>query len=90
MKLEEVYKKASTIWWFFHKEYDSKLKESPPNSFDLVAIRLDIKDLSNKIDDGTYKKITKENIDYVLNILNIFSELSKIKFKQDFNDSNKI
>lgn len=71
-------------------EYDSKLKESPPNSFDLVAIRLDINDLSTKIDDGTYKKITKENIDYVLNILNIFSELSKIKFKQDFNDSNKI
>ena len=71
-------------------EYDSKLKESPPNSFDLVAIRLDINDLSTKIDDGTYKKITKENIDYVLNILNIFSELSKIKFKQNFNDSNKI
>jgi len=71
-------------------EYDSKLKESPPNSFDLVAIRLDINDLSTKIDDGTYKKITKENIDYVLNILNIFSELSKIKFKQKFNDSNKI
>ena len=69
-------------------EYDSKLKEYDSK---LKVIRLDISDLSTKIDDGTYKKVTKENVEYIINILNIFSELSKIKFnKQVFNDANKI
>ena len=76
-------------------EYNDKLtiflKDPPNETIDLEAIKLDIVKLSTNIDNGTYKKITKDNIEYLINILNIFSELSKIKFnKQNFNDINKI
>ena len=63
------------------------LNETP----DMEAIKMEVIKLSENIDNGTYKRITKENIEYITNILNIFSELSKIKFKkQIFNDINKI
>ena len=74
------------------KKYDElKLNETPNDFFDLEEIKSKIVNLSTNIDNGTYKKITKENIKYIINILNIFSELSKIKFKkQIFNDANKM
>ena len=77
------------------KKYDelklSKDKKEQNDTPDLEAMRLSIIELSTNIDDGTYKKVTKDNVEYIINILNIFSELSKIKFnKQVFNDANKI
>ena len=79
------------------KKYDElklskeKLKEPLNETPDLEAIKTEITKLSTNIDNGTYKRITKENIEYIINILNIFSELSKIKFKkQIFNEANKI
>lgn len=68
-----------------------KLLNKLNNTLDLEAIKNQIEDLSKNIDNGTYKRITNYNIQYIINILNIFSELSKIKFnKQNLNEANNI
>jgi hypothetical protein len=68
-----------------------KLLNKLNNTLDLEAIKNQIEDLSKNIDNGTYKRITNYNIQYLTNILNIFSELSKIKFnKQNLNEANNI
>lgn len=65
-----------------------KLILTESNKLNLEQELRTMESLSATLEKGKIK--TKENIQYILNILNAFSELSKIKFKNlVFNDTNK-
>ena len=74
---------------FFTKDATN---ETPTKSdiLNLEEVYAIILSLSNDLEEDKSKK-TKENIQYVLNMLNAFSELLKIKSKNlQFNDTNKV
>lgn len=91
--------KTKELLWSLNKslkieiqKYKISTKESPAKSdiLNLEEVYAIILSLSNKLEEGKRKK-TKENIQYVLNMLNAFSELLKIKSKNlQFNDTNKV
>jgi hypothetical protein len=68
---------------------DTKVVVAPLNLETEITI---ITELKGKLEKSDIRKNTKENIQYVLNILNAYSELLKIKSKKlsNFNDTNNI
>ena len=83
------------LLWSLNNSLKSVLQQETTDTMvalDLKIERTIIIELKGKLEKSDIRKNTKENIQYVLNILNAYSELLKIKSKKldNFNDTNNI